>query len=57
MNEVLHNPPYAPSWIVREAQANRIDGAVILMPRAAAHASASGKRLHRCRAGKLASPP
>ena len=36
MNEVLHNPPYAPSWIVREAQANRIDGAVILMPRAAA---------------------
>ena len=33
MNEVLHNPPYAPSWIVREAKANRIDGAVILMPK------------------------
>ena len=33
MNEVLHNAPYAPAWIVREAQANRIDGAVVLMPR------------------------
>lgn len=32
MNEVLHNPPYAPAWMVREAQANRIDGAVVLMP-------------------------
>ena len=43
MNEVLHNPPYAPSWIVREAQANRIDGAVILMPKGS-RPSASGKR-------------
>lgn len=33
MNEVLHNAPYAPAWIVREAQDNRIDGAVVLMPR------------------------
>lgn len=33
MNEVLHNAPYAPAWIVREAQMNRIDGAVVLMPR------------------------
>jgi benzoyl-CoA reductase/2-hydroxyglutaryl-CoA dehydratase subunit BcrC/BadD/HgdB len=33
MNEVLHNAPYAPAWIVREAQENRIDGAVVLMPR------------------------
>ncbi|RZL29166.1 MAG: 2-hydroxyacyl-CoA dehydratase, partial [Rubrivivax sp.] len=33
MNEVLHNPPYAPSWIVREAERNRIDGAVVLMPK------------------------
>jgi benzoyl-CoA reductase subunit B len=33
MNEVLHNAPYAPAWIVREARANRIDGAVVLMPR------------------------
>jgi len=32
MNEVLHNPPYAPAWIVEEAQQNRIDGAVVLMP-------------------------
>ena len=27
MNEVLHNAPYAPAWIVHEAQRNRIDGA------------------------------
>ena len=33
MNEVLHNPPYAPAWVVREAQNNRIDGAVVLMPK------------------------
>lgn len=33
MNEVLHNPPYAPEWIVHEAQKNRIDGAVVLMPK------------------------
>lgn len=41
MNEVLHNAPYAPAWIVREAQANRIDGAVVLMPRGS-RASAAG---------------
>ncbi|MEK8052738.1 2-hydroxyacyl-CoA dehydratase family protein [Ideonella sp. DXS22W] len=33
MNEVLHNPPYAPAWMVREAERNRIDGAVVLMPK------------------------
>lgn len=33
MNEVLHNAPYAPAWIVEEAQKNRIDGAVVLMPK------------------------
>lgn len=33
MNEVLHNAPYAPAWIVHEAQKNRIDGAVVLMPK------------------------
>lgn len=33
MNEVLHNPPYAPSWIVNEAIRNRIDAAVILLPK------------------------
>jgi len=33
MNEVLHNPPYAPAWIVKEAKRNRIDGAVVLMPK------------------------
>jgi benzoyl-CoA reductase subunit B len=33
MNEVLHNAPYAPAWIVHEAQHNRIDGAVVLMPK------------------------
>lgn len=42
MNEVLHNPPYAPSWIVREAQRSRIDGAVVLMPKGCRPA-ASGK--------------
>lgn len=41
MNEVLHNAPYAPAWIVREAQRNRIDGAVVLMPRGS-RPSASG---------------
>lgn len=33
MNEVLHNPPYAPEWVVEEAKRNRIDGAVLLMPK------------------------
>lgn len=33
MNEVLHNAPYAPAWLVREAKENRIDGAVLLMPK------------------------
>jgi benzoyl-CoA reductase subunit B len=33
MNEVLHNAPYAPAWMVREARACRIDAAVVLMPR------------------------
>jgi benzoyl-CoA reductase subunit B len=42
MNEVLHNPPYAPSWIVREAKRSRIDGAVVLMPKGCRPA-ASGK--------------
>jgi len=41
MNEVLHNPPYAPAWIVNEAQRNRIDGAVLLMPKGS-RPSASG---------------
>ena len=41
MNEVLHNAPYAPAWMVREAQANRIDGAVVLMPKGS-RPSASG---------------
>jgi len=41
MNEVLHNAPYAPAWIAREALANRIDGAVVLMPRGS-RASAAG---------------
>ena len=41
MNEVLHNAPYAPAWIVKEAQANRIDGAVLLMPKGS-RPSASG---------------
>ncbi len=41
MNEVLHNPPYAPAWIVHEAERNRIDGAVVLMPKGS-RPSASG---------------
>ena len=41
MNEVLHNAPYAPAWIVKEAQANRIDAAVLLMPKGS-RPSASG---------------
>ncbi len=31
--EVLHDAPYAPAWIVHEAQKNRLDGAVVLMPK------------------------
>lgn len=41
MNEVLHNAPYAPAWIVEEAKKNRIDGAVVLMPKGC-RPSASG---------------
>lgn len=41
MNEVLHNAPYAPAWIVEEARRNRIDGAVVLMPKGS-RPSASG---------------
>ena len=41
MNEVLHNAPYAPAWIVEEAKKNRIDGAVVLMPKGS-RPSASG---------------
>jgi len=41
MNEVLHNPPYAPAWIVEEAKRNRIDGAVVLCPKGS-RPSASG---------------
>jgi benzoyl-CoA reductase subunit B len=41
MNEVLHNPPYAPAWIVHQAQRSRIDGAVVLMPKGS-RPSASG---------------
>ena len=44
MNEVLHNPPYAPSWIVNEAKRNRIDAAVILLPKGSRPAAA-GKLL------------
>jgi len=40
MNEVLHNPPYAPSWIVNEAKRNRIDAAVILLPKGSRPAAA-----------------
>ncbi|MCX7175946.1 MAG: 2-hydroxyacyl-CoA dehydratase family protein [Proteobacteria bacterium] len=41
MNEVLHNAPYAPEWIVKEARFNRIDGVVLLMPKGS-RPSASG---------------
>lgn len=32
MNEQLHNPPWANEWIVCQAQKNRIDAALILIP-------------------------
>jgi benzoyl-CoA reductase subunit B len=31
-NEYLHNPPWAPEWIVEEARRHRIDAAVVLRP-------------------------
>ena len=32
-NEYLHNPPWAAEWIVEQARAHRIDGALVLRPR------------------------
>ena len=32
-NEYLHNPPWAAAWMVEQAQAHRIDGALVLRPR------------------------
>jgi len=32
-NEYLHNPPWAPEWIVEQAREHRIDGAVVLHPK------------------------
>ena len=32
-NEYLHNPPWAAEWIVHQARAHRIDGALVLRPR------------------------
>ena len=32
-NEYLHNPPWAPEWIVHQAREHRIDGALVLRPR------------------------
>ena len=32
-NEYLHSPPWAAEWIVQQAQAHRIDGALVLHPR------------------------
>ena len=32
-NEYLHNPPWAPEWLVHQAREHRIDGAIVLRPR------------------------
>jgi benzoyl-CoA reductase subunit B len=32
-NEYLHNPPWAPEWIVHQAREHRVDGALVLRPR------------------------
>lgn len=32
-NEYLHNPPWAPEWILHQAREHRIDGALVLRPR------------------------
>jgi len=32
-NEYLHDPPWAAEWIVAQAVAHRIDGALVLRPR------------------------
>jgi benzoyl-CoA reductase subunit B len=32
-NEYLHNPPWASSWIVKQARDHRINGALVLRPR------------------------
>jgi hypothetical protein len=31
-NEYLHNPPWAPEWIVQQARDHRIDAAIVLRP-------------------------
>lgn len=33
MNEQLHNPPWANKWITHQAQKNRIDAAIVLIPK------------------------
>ncbi|GIL41596.1 2-hydroxyacyl-CoA dehydratase subunit D [Roseiterribacter gracilis] len=47
MNEQLHNPPWINSWLVHEAQRNRIDGALVLMPKSCHPAAASSKFIAR----------
>jgi benzoyl-CoA reductase/2-hydroxyglutaryl-CoA dehydratase subunit BcrC/BadD/HgdB len=42
-NEYLHNPPWAAEWIVEQARAHRIDGALVLHPRSV-KPSATGRR-------------
>jgi benzoyl-CoA reductase/2-hydroxyglutaryl-CoA dehydratase subunit BcrC/BadD/HgdB len=41
-NEYLHNPPWAPEWLVAQAKAHRIDAAIVMHP-AAMKPSASGR--------------
>lgn len=33
MNEQLHNPPWANEWMAHQAQKNRIDAAIVLIPK------------------------
>jgi len=38
-NEYLHNPPWAPDWIVQQARDHRVTGALVLRPRSMKPAS------------------
>ena len=39
MNEQLHMPTWTNEWMVSEARKNRIDGALMLMPKSCRHSS------------------
>jgi benzoyl-CoA reductase subunit B len=42
-NEYLHNPPWAPEWLVEQARLHRIDAALVLHPKSM-KPSATGRR-------------